>query len=177
MNSNSFVHQRQDAVPQASLEDLVKTIKDTVDLRNNPSTPPYNHTLFTSRSSLSRRVLMSSWSFCSFTLHSALWTSRPRSRSRSLSMSREWRWESSSSTRSSFRLLVGNKRERPWLIKGFPTNGTRTLVGNVSRVQGFLNILAIPKKLKLPQSIFIFIKTELKLQLFLNIVNIDEDQK
>lgn len=56
----------------------------------------------TSRSSFSRRVLMSSCSFCSFTFHSALRTSRFKS----FSMSLEWRCDSSSSTRSSFRLLT-----------------------------------------------------------------------
>lgn len=55
----------------------------------------------TSSSSFSRRVLMSSCSFCSFILHSALCTSLLRSRS----TPGEWRGDSSSSTRSSFRLL------------------------------------------------------------------------
>ena len=64
--------------------------------------------IVTSRRSFSRSVPMSSWSFCSFTFHSALC----RSRFRSFSMSREWRCDSRSSTLSSFRLLVAEREER-----------------------------------------------------------------
>lgn len=64
--------------------------------------------ILTSSSNFSRRVLMSSCSFCSLTFHSALCTSRLRS----FSMSREWRWESSSNTRNSFRLLVQVRQKK-----------------------------------------------------------------
>lgn len=60
----------------------------------------------TSRSNLSRRVLMSSWSFCSLTFHSALCTSWFKS----FSTSREWRRDSRSNTLSSLRLLAWERQ-------------------------------------------------------------------